>query len=346
MRCSECGFENEDQAKFCVKCGAQLRYDGCEASHEEASKDSEYDQYFELSEDMDPGDINAANRELLFDNSKIKRAAAIIIAALIVVIAAAAAVGGRNMYKADQWQKYYDSGQKYLSEQNYDKAVAAFTNAINIDKKNSLAYIGRGDAYADQAEKASDPDEAIELYKKASGDYGIAKDSGEKSAAAKYDDSKVKIMQAESSSRTERVLNTYSDIDIPDVNMPDKDKAEDTGTGSDNAGASKIKNNVRQSSVSASSDSVGTSDKVTSNKKSNASSTQKPAASAGNSNAQSKKPAQSSSKNTQISTDAANKADKGNTSVSGSNDSDNSYSYVATPSDLVYVTPSDLVRYE
>ena len=344
MRCTECGFENEDQAKFCVRCGASLINNHSEASYGEVPKDSEYDQYFELSENIADSDINAADSELLFDNRKTKRAAELIIAALIVVIAAAAAVGWRNMYKADQWQKYYDSGQKYLSEENYDKAVAAFTNAINIDKKNSLAYIGRGDAYADQAEKASDPDEAIELYKKASGDYSIAKDSGEKSAAAKYDDSKVKIMQVESSSRKERVLNTYSDIDIPEVNMPDK--TDDTSSASDSAEASTIKNTVRQSSVSASSVRDNASDTVTANKKSSASSSQRPAGSAGNSNAQSKKSAQSSSKNTRSSTDAVNKADKGNTSASGNNSSDDPYSYVATPSDMVYVTPSDLMRYE
>lgn len=346
MRCSECGSENDIQAKFCVKCGALLENGHSEEFDEGIPQDSEYDHYFELSENITDDDMKAANNGILFDNKKRKRIAVVIFAVLLIIIAAIAAVSGRNAYKANQWQQYYDLGQKYLTEENYDKAVAAFTNAINIDKKNSLAYIGRGDAYTDQAEKASDPDEAIELYKKASGDYGIAKDSGEKSAAAKYDDSKAKIMQAASNSKTERVLNTYSDIDIPEVSTPDKDKTADTGVGSDTAGSSKIKNNVRQSSVSASIDVAGRSDKVTSDKKSNVSSSQKPASSAVNSNSQSKKPAQSSSEETKSSTDTANKTDKGNTSASGSNDSDNSYSYVATPSDLVYVTPSDLMRYE
>ena len=46
----------------------------------------------------------------------------------------------------ERWQAQYDLGMKYLSELNYEQAVAAFTEAIAIDAKRPEAYIGRGDA--------------------------------------------------------------------------------------------------------------------------------------------------------------------------------------------------------
>ena len=49
--------------------------------------------------------------------------------------------------KAPTWQEQYDLGQKYLTEGNYEEAILAFTAAIEIDPKNPLAYVGRGDAY-------------------------------------------------------------------------------------------------------------------------------------------------------------------------------------------------------
>lgn len=45
------------------------------------------------------------------------------------------------------WQEQYDLGMKYLVERNYSEAIIAFTLAIEIDPKQPLAYIGRGNAY-------------------------------------------------------------------------------------------------------------------------------------------------------------------------------------------------------
>ena len=51
---------------------------------------------------------------------------------------------------APSWQEQYDLGVRYLSDGNYEEAIIAFTAAIEIDTKNALAYIGRGDAYLGQ----------------------------------------------------------------------------------------------------------------------------------------------------------------------------------------------------
>ena len=53
-----------------------------------------------------------------------------------------AACGGKS-----GWQEQYDLGTKYLTDGNYEEAILAFTAAIEIDPKQALAYVGRGDAY-------------------------------------------------------------------------------------------------------------------------------------------------------------------------------------------------------
>ncbi len=54
--------------------------------------------------------------------------------------------------KAPTWQEQYDLGVRYLSEGNYEEAIIAFTAAIEIDPKQALAYVGRGDAYIGSGE--------------------------------------------------------------------------------------------------------------------------------------------------------------------------------------------------
>lgn len=49
--------------------------------------------------------------------------------------------------KASAWQEQYDLGVRYLSEGNYEEAIIVFTAAIEIDPKQPMAYVGRGDAY-------------------------------------------------------------------------------------------------------------------------------------------------------------------------------------------------------
>ncbi len=55
-------------------------------------------------------------------------------------------------------QEYLELGQKYLSEADYDKAVVAFSKAIQIDKKNVEANRQIAAAY----EKVNKPDQAAE----------------------------------------------------------------------------------------------------------------------------------------------------------------------------------------
>lgn len=68
------------------------------------------------------------------------------------------------------WQEQYDLGMKYLSEENCEEAVVAFTAAIEIDSKQAIVYVARGDAYIGIGETEdnlvlalSDYERAVEL---------------------------------------------------------------------------------------------------------------------------------------------------------------------------------------
>ena len=62
------------------------------------------------------------------------------------------------------WQEQYDLGMRYLSEENYEEAIIAFTAAIEIDPKKAEAFYGRGQAYfgaieADAVESLAFPED-------------------------------------------------------------------------------------------------------------------------------------------------------------------------------------------
>ena len=77
------------------------------------------------------------------------------------------------------WQEKYDLGMKYLAEGNYEEAILSFTAAIEIDPKQPLAYIGRGDAYVGVGgllDKGKEWDDIYGWYLKAETDYLTAVD--------------------------------------------------------------------------------------------------------------------------------------------------------------------------
>ena len=74
------------------------------------------------------------------------------IGSLLVALALVLGLCACGKSAQERWQEQYDLGMKYLSELNYEEAVAAFTEAI---------YIGRGDpAWASARPKAWPPPRA------------------------------------------------------------------------------------------------------------------------------------------------------------------------------------------
>lgn len=65
------------------------------------------------------------------------------------------------------WEEQYDLGVRYLSEDNYEEAIIAFTAAIEIDSKRAEAYVGRGDAYIGSGETEDNLTAALMDYEAA-----------------------------------------------------------------------------------------------------------------------------------------------------------------------------------
>lgn len=77
-----------------------------------------------------------------------KNTTLIIIAAIVVaVLVASAFLIASRLGNSSKLSESLDLGNQYLTEQNYEEAVAAFLVAIDIDPKCAEAYIGAADAY-------------------------------------------------------------------------------------------------------------------------------------------------------------------------------------------------------
>lgn len=78
----------------------------------------------------------------------------------------------------DEFAEQLKLGQKYLAELNYEDAVVAFTKAIELEPQNKEAYLGRGQAYAEMAQKIKDqePEMYIEYCEKAAEDYEMVRE--------------------------------------------------------------------------------------------------------------------------------------------------------------------------
>jgi len=71
-------------------------------------------------------------------------------------------IPGKSNRRSDAKQ-YFDRGLSLASEKEYDRAIRAFTKALEIDPKYDDAYWGRGVAWA----MKGDPDRAIADYNRA-----------------------------------------------------------------------------------------------------------------------------------------------------------------------------------
>ncbi len=70
-----------------------------------------------------------------------------LIVLLVIIIVTAAGVIMFNNTDSARFRKQLNLGQRYLSEMNYEEAVVAFNQAIEIDPRSVDAYLGLADAY-------------------------------------------------------------------------------------------------------------------------------------------------------------------------------------------------------
>jgi len=83
-------------------------------------------------------------------------------AAIVLGLLAAVLLGIYNSPE-NRVSRQLDLGQKYLEEQNYEEAVVAFNQAIEIDDRCLEAYVGGIEAY----KHLGDADELEDFYEKA-----------------------------------------------------------------------------------------------------------------------------------------------------------------------------------
>ena len=84
------------------------------------------------------------------NSSKKKNNKGIMIGIIIAVVIALAVAIGLGIYNSpeNRMSRQLDLGQKYLEEQNYEQAVVAFNEVIEIDDRCLEAYLGGMEAYA------------------------------------------------------------------------------------------------------------------------------------------------------------------------------------------------------
>lgn len=137
MYCKNCGAQLEENAGFCGNCGTkvEIRKPHVEVTEKAAEKPIEA---VTESQDSDAG-------------KKKKKKKGIIIGAVVAVLCLAVAGGifaYINYFSVDaKYGKYVELGQKYLQEENYEEAIAAFEKAIECEPKTIDARLGIADAY-------------------------------------------------------------------------------------------------------------------------------------------------------------------------------------------------------
>ena len=71
---------------------------------------------------------------------------------LILSLSACSGKGSPAESSPLTWQEQYDLGVRYLSEGKYEEAIIAFTAAIEIDPKQSTAYLSLAEVYTAQGD--------------------------------------------------------------------------------------------------------------------------------------------------------------------------------------------------
>ena len=133
MYCTSCGNQIADGDMFCTKCGKKLKYP-------KATVDT--------NQTNDNAGSNTVQTPVGLELKEKKKPLRIIIPVLIIL----AAVIGIVVYvyagtPERRYKRQIDVGNRYLSELQYEQAVASFEKAVSIDPKKPDAYIGLVNVY-------------------------------------------------------------------------------------------------------------------------------------------------------------------------------------------------------
>lgn len=140
MFCYKCGKENDDDSEFCYNCGTKIS----EEKSEEVSKKK----------------IPIKEEEIIV---KKKSPLPVIIIILILCIAIAVVVliafVMPNSGASRQYKLKIEAAVEYFEDEDYERAILAYEEAIKIDPNNKDAYLGLADVYI----AMGDNEKAIEV---------------------------------------------------------------------------------------------------------------------------------------------------------------------------------------
>ena len=227
MYCIKCGNEISENAVFCTKCGNRVAATSAPV--------------------MQPATAQVTEENKTVRRKRKRWPFVVLFSTLIVIILAVLIVlYVRSNSPQHRLQEQLDLGYRYLSELNYEKAVAAFEAAIEIDPKNVEAYLGLVDAYTG----TGDSEGIIHTYKLAAENLGknelkdireaasdsIAEIIDDLISDGDYDSAKKLVYDLADidPKRSEHILIHVIDYQNNDVNDPDDgdggdDKVSDEG---------------------------------------------------------------------------------------------------------------------
>ena len=130
MFCKKCGTKLNDDDVFCPECGTRMRGDD--------------NSLIQSSPVMSIEPVNSSAQLQKKTKTPLMLAIALLflVAIFVVVI-----VCVKSNSPANRLRKQLDLGNRYLSEMNYEQAIACFEAAIEIEPKETQAYQGLIDAY-------------------------------------------------------------------------------------------------------------------------------------------------------------------------------------------------------
>lgn len=130
--CRNCGKELKGTEKFCASCGSPVS----EKKEQPVAEQKKA------------------------DNAGGKKKVGIIVAAVVVAIAVIVAIvfALNSGKKEKEYNNYIASAEKYLEENEYEQAIAAYLEAIEVDEKKLKPYVEVAEIYIEQKEyvKAKD----------------------------------------------------------------------------------------------------------------------------------------------------------------------------------------------
>ena len=174
MICKNCGKEIDESAAFCRYCGTAQDVNG--GSGEETAQINRSMSEKKLGEEKKPAEKSKISQGTDTVSKKKNLLPFLIggiaaVAVLVVLIVALSAVAVYNS-PGKKYDRQLSLAERYLDELDYEKAIAAYKAAIEIDPNNPEAYKALAELYMTMSDNVS-AQETVQAGIDATGDAGL-----------------------------------------------------------------------------------------------------------------------------------------------------------------------------